>query len=121
VNLKEWAEREGVAYVTARRWFAAGKLPVPARRVGGLILVGGQSAAAPEGTTAVYARVSSADQQPDLDRQVARVTAWAASQGRSVNRAVTIAGEVVSHVVVALRLLAVTGRRAPLATVRRSG
>jgi len=35
VNLKEWAEREGVAYVTARRWFAAGKVPVLARRVGG--------------------------------------------------------------------------------------
>lgn len=31
--------REGVAYATARRWFAAGKLPVPARKVGGLILV----------------------------------------------------------------------------------
>ncbi len=39
VNLKEWAAREGIAYVTARRWFAAGKLPVPARKVGGLILV----------------------------------------------------------------------------------
>jgi hypothetical protein len=36
-----------------------------------------------------------------------------ALQGRSVNRAVTIAGEVVSHVVVASRLLVVTGRRAP--------
>jgi len=40
VNLKEWAESRGVAYVTARRWYAAGKLPVPARKVGGLILVG---------------------------------------------------------------------------------
>jgi len=40
VNLKQWAERAGVSYATARRWFNAGKLPVPARRVGGLILVG---------------------------------------------------------------------------------
>ena len=39
VNLKQWAEQAGVSYATARRWFAAGKLPVPARRVGGLILV----------------------------------------------------------------------------------
>lgn len=39
VNLKQWAERQGVSYATARRWFAAGKLPVPAERVGGLILV----------------------------------------------------------------------------------
>lgn len=92
MNLKEWAEGEGVAYVTARRWFAAGKLPVPARKVGGLILVGDQATGAPQGVTAVYARVSSADQKPDLDRQVARVTAWAASQGLPVGRVVTEVG-----------------------------
>jgi predicted site-specific integrase-resolvase len=92
MNLKEWAEREGVAYVTARRWFAAGKLPVPARKVGGLILVGDGATAAPEGVTAVYARVSSADQKPDLDRQVARVTAWAVSQGLTVGKVVTEVG-----------------------------
>jgi predicted site-specific integrase-resolvase len=39
VNLKEWAASAGVSYTTARRWFSAGKLPVPARKVGGLILV----------------------------------------------------------------------------------
>jgi predicted site-specific integrase-resolvase len=92
VNLKEWAEREGVAYVTARRWFAAGKLPVPARKVGGLVLVGHEAVPGPEGITAVYARVSSADQGPDLDRQVARVTAWAASQGLAVGKVVTEVG-----------------------------
>jgi predicted site-specific integrase-resolvase len=77
VNLKEWAERQGVSYVTARRWFATGKLPVPARRVGGLILVGEPAQPLSAGVVAVYARVSSADQRGDLDRQVARVTEWA--------------------------------------------
>jgi predicted site-specific integrase-resolvase len=91
VNLKEWASREGVSYVTARRWFASGKLPVPARRVGGLILVGGQPGG-PPGITAVYARVSSADQRADLDRQVARVTTWAAGEGLAVGRVVTEVG-----------------------------
>ena len=38
MNLKQWAERQGVSYATARRWFAAGTLPVQARRVGGLVL-----------------------------------------------------------------------------------
>jgi predicted site-specific integrase-resolvase len=38
VNLKEWAAANGVGYSTARQWFLDGKLPVPARRVGGLIL-----------------------------------------------------------------------------------
>jgi predicted site-specific integrase-resolvase len=32
--------------------------------------------AAQQGQVVVYARVSSADQRADLDRQVARVTAW---------------------------------------------
>jgi Rv0078B-related antitoxin len=40
MNLKQWAKSAGVSYATARRWFAAGTLPVPARRVGGLVLVG---------------------------------------------------------------------------------
>lgn len=92
VNLKEWAEREGVAYVTARRWFAAGTLPVPARKVGGLILVEQSAAPEPVRITAVYAGVSSADQKPDLDRQVARVTTWAVAEGLAVGRVVTEVG-----------------------------
>ncbi|MBM0226721.1 hypothetical protein [Micromonospora sp. ATA51] len=38
MNLKQWAEREGVHQVGTYRWFREGKLPVPARRVGQLIL-----------------------------------------------------------------------------------
>jgi predicted site-specific integrase-resolvase len=89
VNLKEWAAREGVGYATARKWFADGMLPVPARGVGGLILVGDDAERAPGGVAAVYARVSSADQEADLDRQVARVTAWATAEGLTVGRVVT--------------------------------
>jgi predicted site-specific integrase-resolvase len=94
VNLKQWAERQGVSYATARRWFAAGTLPVQARRVGGLILVGDteHATAADAGSAVVYARVSSADQKADLDRQVARVTAWATGQGITVGRIVTETG-----------------------------
>ena len=40
----------------------------------------------------MYARVSSADQKADLDRQVARVTAWATGQGITVGRVVTEIG-----------------------------
>ena len=92
MNLKQWARQQGVGYATARRWFDEGKMPVPARRVGGLILVGEPGAPQPAGITAVYARVSSADQKPDLDRQVARVTAWAAGEGLAVGRVVTEVG-----------------------------
>ena len=40
----------------------------------------------------MYARVSSADQKAGLDRQVARVTAWATGQGITVGRVVTETG-----------------------------
>ncbi len=92
MNLKQWADLQGVSYTTARRWFAAGTLPVPARRAGGLILVGEPAVPAAAGITAVYARVSSADQKTDLDGQVARVTAWATGQGVTVGRVVTETG-----------------------------
>lgn len=90
--MKEWAKREGVHPVTAYRWFREGKLPVPARRVGGLILVEPPVGPAPAETVVVYARVSSADQKSDLDRQVARVTAWATGQNLAVSRVVTEVG-----------------------------
>ena len=92
MNLNEWARLQGIHPVTAYRWFRDGKLPVPARRVGGLILVDAPGSSAASGSVAVYARVSSADQRADLDRQVARVTAWATGEGLSVGRVVTEVG-----------------------------
>lgn len=44
------------------------------------------------GQTVVYACVSSAEQEPDLDRQVARVTVWATGQRLAVDRVVTEVG-----------------------------
>lgn len=90
--MKEWARQQGIHPVTAYRWFRDGKLPVPAHRVGGLILIDAPAEPDPAGITAVYARVSSADQKADLDGQVARVTAWAAGEGLAVGRVVTETG-----------------------------
>ncbi|MEU4541541.1 IS607 family transposase [Streptosporangium sp. NPDC023825] len=93
MNLKEWAKAQGVHPITAYRWYREGTLPVPARKVGRLILVGDIDPTAQHGgTTVVYARVSSADQKADLDGQVARVTAWATGRGISVDRVVTEVG-----------------------------
>ena len=58
MNLKEWAREQGIHPVTAYRWFRDGKLPVPAHRVGGLILVDAPGSAAATGSVAVSARVS---------------------------------------------------------------
>lgn len=92
MNLKEWAASQGISYATARRWYESGKLPVPAYQAGRLIVIGDPSPATAPGATVVYARVSSADQKPDLDRQVARATAWATARGLPVDRVVTEVG-----------------------------
>ena len=57
-------------------------------------MVGEPLTAAPvaAGQVVVYARVSSADARPDLDRQVARVTEWATGQHLAVDRVVTEVG-----------------------------
>ncbi|MEU4555013.1 IS607 family transposase [Micromonospora violae] len=67
---------------------------VPTARIGRLIMVGDPvtGTAAEAGQTVVYARVSSADQKADLDRQVARVSVWATGQKLGVDRVVTEVG-----------------------------
>ena len=92
MNLKEWAASQGISYATARRWYESGKLPVPAYQAGRLIVIGDPMPGNDTGTTVVYARVSSADQKDDLDRQVARITGWVTGQRRAVDRVVTEVG-----------------------------
>ena len=95
MNLKEWAAETGISYATALRRYKSGTLPVPTYRLGRLIMVGEPvttSVSAGVGQTVVYARVSSADQRADLDRQVARVVTWATGQGLPVDRVVTEVG-----------------------------
>ncbi|GGM55653.1 hypothetical protein GCM10011608_45640 [Micromonospora sonchi] len=88
----------GISYVTARRRYESGRLPVPAYRLGRLVMVGEPltGVAIDTGQTVVYARVSSADQKPDLDWQVARVTTWATGQHLVVSRVVTEVGSALS-------------------------
>ena len=61
--------------------------------MGRLILVGEPSGNGdPRLRTAVYARVSSAGKKADLDRQVARVPAWATAQQFPVDKVVVEVG-----------------------------
>src|ERR1700716_147099 len=93
VNLKEWAREQGVHPVTAYRWFREGKLPVPARRAGRLILVDPDPKPVPvSGMVAAYCRVSSAEQKDDLERQIGRVVAEATGRGLAVGRVVSEVG-----------------------------
>jgi putative resolvase len=107
MRLKEWAAQQGIHYQTAWRWFRDGKLPVPAVQTpSGTILVQSAADARPpdDGGLGLYARVSSHDQRADLDRQVARLTQWAATASAAA-RVVRVEAEVASGM---------TGRRPKL-------
>jgi putative resolvase len=107
MRLKEWAAQQGIHYQTAWKWFRDGKLPVPALQTpSGTILVQSVADATPQddGGLGLYARVSSHDQRADLDRQVSRLTQWAAAASASA-RVVRVEAEVASGM---------TGRRPKL-------
>jgi putative resolvase len=73
-----WAELQGISYKTAWRMWKAGQLPVPAEQMAtGTVIVHAESRA--QGV-ALYARVSSTDQEADLDRQLSRLTEYAIAQ-----------------------------------------
>jgi putative resolvase len=87
VNLTEWARVQGIHPQTAYRWFREGTLPVPAVRVNARsVLVNPNAAVVDGGGLGLYARVSAHDQRSDLDRQVARLSSWAAESGVPVVR-----------------------------------
>ena len=69
VKLAEWARSVGVHPQTAYAWVREDRMPVPFRRLAsGTILVDVVPRDA-ERQVVLYARVSSQDQRPDLDRR----------------------------------------------------
>ncbi|MEV0228810.1 IS607 family transposase [Nonomuraea sp. NPDC050786] len=98
MKLSEWSRQQGVSYQTAWRWVKDGKMPVPVRQApSGTWIV--EEAPASTGRVVAYCRVSSDDQNGDLDRQAVRVVQGANAAGLAV-------GEIVKEVGSGL-----TGRR----------
>ena len=91
MKLADWARQQGIDYKTAYRWFRSGILPIPSRQLPtGTVLVDPPLSAA---TGAVlYARVSSADQKADIDRQLARLVVFAGQSDLSVTGTITEIG-----------------------------
>ncbi|CAB1128615.1 Resolvase YneB [Candidatus Hydrogenisulfobacillus filiaventi] len=91
MKLSDWARANGVSYKTAWLGWKQGKLPVPAHQTPtGTILV--EAPEREEAGAVLYARVSSGDQRADLDRQVARLAAFAAERGLRVAKVIAEVG-----------------------------
>jgi putative resolvase len=88
MKLSQYAKQTGVSYKTAWRWYKAGTLDAY-RTETGTVIVRDQADEKPvTGRMALYARVSSADQKEDLERQMHRLKDYAAAKGYSVAKEV---------------------------------
>jgi predicted site-specific integrase-resolvase len=88
MKLSQYAKKVGVTYKTAWRWYKAGTLDAYQTPTG-MVIVRDPVTEKPEtGRIALYARVSSADQKRDLERQVQRLRDYAAARGYRVAKEV---------------------------------
>lgn len=88
MKLSHWAKKQGIHYKTAWRLWKTKQLPVPAKQLlTGTILVEDEAQREDKGV-ALYARVSSADQRNDLDRQLARLVEFAVEKNLKVSKVV---------------------------------
>ena len=85
MKLSTYAKRLGLSYKTAWRWYTDGKLDAYQAESGTIIVR--DAVASPSGI-ALYARVSSADQKPDLERQMDRLRDYATAKGYQIDKAV---------------------------------
>lgn len=88
MRLSQYAKQMGVSYKTAFRWWKAGKLDAYQLDTGTIIVRDPMQQAEARGV-ALYARVSSAEQKEDLERQMQRLKDYAASRGYQVTRMVS--------------------------------
>src|SRR5215469_6778167 len=94
MKLKDYAAQQGISYRTAWRWWKLGKLPGHQMDTGTILVdVDQEHAPTPKAArVAVYARVSSAENKPNLDSQAERLVAYCAAKGYQVAKVVKEVG-----------------------------
>jgi putative resolvase len=89
MKLSQYAKKAGISYKTAWRWYKAGTLDAYQTPTGMVVVRDPHMERIGTGRIALYARVSSADQKSDLERQVQRLRDYAAARGYQVAKEVT--------------------------------
>ena len=93
MKLSDYAKQMGVRYETAWRWFRDGK--IQGQRIGPHTIIITEGHAEPVVATervVIYARVSSAENRPNLDSQADRLAAYCAAKGYQVSKIVQEVG-----------------------------
>ena len=95
-RLGEWAKRKRIHPKTAYKMFVEGRIPVPVERFSERVILVHDPSYNPDviikGQVVVYARVSSSDQQEDLDRQVLRILEESVKRGYAIDEVVKEVG-----------------------------
>lgn len=89
MKLSDYAKQQGVRYETAWRWFRDGK--IQGRRVGAHTILIDEEVPEPQPSflsTAVYTRVSSAENKSNLDSQAERLVAYCTVRGYQVSKVI---------------------------------
>lgn len=88
MKLSTWAKKQGICYLTAYKWFKAGKIPGAIQYDSGTILVNDDPVTINSGDTkcVIYCRVSNQSRKKELNYQVKRCEEFAQAQGISVDK-----------------------------------
>lgn len=95
MKLSDYAEQLGISYQTAWRHFKAGKIPYPTSKLPSGTVIVDYNPNLPlqmKGKAAIYARVSSAENKDNLERQAERLQAYAIARGYQVQHVVKETG-----------------------------
>src|SRR5579884_767004 len=93
MKLRTFAERIGVRYETAWRWYKAGKIKGRQLDTGTIIITEDiDQPAQPDVVVVVYARVSANENRPNLDTQAERLCGYCAAKGWKVHKVVKEVG-----------------------------
>lgn len=87
MKLSQWAKKQGISYLTAYKWFIAGKIPNATQYDTGTILV--QDSALSVNNVEkcfIYCRVSTQTRKKDLEAQVKRCEEFCSARGLVVNK-----------------------------------
>jgi len=88
MKLSQWAKKQGISYLTALRWFKAGKLPVKAIQLetGTILIEEEQPIIKQEEKVVVYCRVSTSSRKDQIQYQVERCENFCIANGWKIEK-----------------------------------
>jgi putative resolvase len=93
MKLIDYAHKMGISYKTAWRWYKAGKLPGKQMDTGTILVFEEDSGPSQSSEkVAIYTRVSSAENKPNLESQAERLMAYCLAKGYRVSKVIKEVG-----------------------------